>query len=556
MAVCTHQQWLRVHQDKKSFVLEYDGRLHCITRSLPNPAYQYPSIILFAGGQSKSRAIRALFPGNSISRRRNYGIANICYDSGTLVDEYPLLIADSISGPSQINLRGNVACHETVTHQISWSDNEDTPAWQDLADHIHARVLLLFIDVLCLFAKDYGDLDAVAKKIVRWTTIGSASSLPSSVRPRLVIVTSITGADFCSEALRFRLQVLSDPKFSATFSSLQIVNVLDSPRSQNQNQFSGLGMTLRDEITTIRAEKTNTHTLFSMVHVAAFFDMALKNFAESPQHIFDFISASRERIPVSANFQQHLTSFLGLALKQKLPQYILWDFVASALILDSFPRDMHCRRLYPPNDCHANSGRVFNPADVFRAFYRHACLLGLHDFADPQQLSSELICAEIETHVISMFSDMKSSHQSAAAMRQQSLNRNCQYWRLLKSNIDCFICLQRKPEHVMECGHGICDICVSNSSFSTPTVGKEYHYDINTCPQCRSSIHFQARILPPTCRMRFLSIDGGGSRGVVSLAFMEELERALDLTYAVQEHFDFGIGTSSGKLADRLHWAS
>jgi patatin-like phospholipase/acyl hydrolase len=53
--------------------------------------------------------------------------------------------------------------------------------------------------------------------------------------------------------------------------------------------------------------------------------------------------------------------------------------------------------------------------------------------------------------------------------------------------------------------------------------------------------------------MRFLSIDGGGSRGVVSLAFMEELERPLDLTYAVQEHFDFALGTSSGKLADRMY---
>jgi hypothetical protein len=139
MTIYTHQQWLRLHQDKNSFVLQYEGRLHCITRCLPNPGSQYPSIILFAGGQSKSRAIRALFPGNSISRCRNYGIANICHDSATLVDEYPLLLADSITGHSQINLRGKVACHETVNHQVSWADSEDTPAWQDLAEHIHTR---------------------------------------------------------------------------------------------------------------------------------------------------------------------------------------------------------------------------------------------------------------------------------------------------------------------------------------------------------------------------------------------------------------------------------
>jgi hypothetical protein len=159
-----------------------------------------------------------------------------------------------------------------------------------------------------------------------------------------------------------------------------------------------------------------------------------------------------------------------------------------------------------------------------------------------------LICADIEAHIISMFSDMKYGGVSAAALRQQSLERNSQYWQLLKSNVDCFICLQRKPEHIMECGHGICDTCVGISIFSKPTKGREYYYDISTCPQCRTQIHFQARILPPTCRVRFLGIDGGGSRGVVSLAFMEELQQALDLSYPVQEHFDFSIGTSSGEL--------
>lgn len=191
---------------------------------------------------------------------------------------------------------------------------------------------------------------------------------------------------------------------------------------------------------------------------------------------------------------------------------------------------------------------MFNPSEVFRAFYRHACLLGIQEFAESQQLSGELICADIEAHIISMFSQMKYGGQSAAALRQRSLEKNSRHWQLFQSNVDCFICLQRKPEHVMECGHGICDACVSNSIFSKPTKGKEYHYDISTCPQCRAEIHFQARVLPPTCRVRFVGFDGGGSRGIVSLGFMEKLEQALDLSYPVQEHFDFAVGTSSGEL--------
>jgi hypothetical protein len=210
-------------------------------------------------------------------------------------------------------------------------------------DRIHARLLSLFADVLCIFAQDCGGLDAVAERLTTWTAIGSASSLPGSVRPRLLVVTSISGADFNSEALRFRLRVLSNPKFSASFSSLNVVNVLGSTRLPSREVFSGLEMILRDETSKSRAERINTHTLFSMVHVSAFFDMALRNFATSAQHTFDFIGSTRESNPVPANFPQHLKSFIGLSSKHKLPENILWDFIASAIILDSFPLDMHCK---------------------------------------------------------------------------------------------------------------------------------------------------------------------------------------------------------------------
>lgn len=192
---------------------------------------------------------------------------------------------------------------------------------------------------------------------------------------------------------------------------------------------------------------------------------------------------------------------------------------------------------------------MFNPSEVFRTFYRPACLLGIHDFATSRQLSTESICTDIEGHIISMFSHMKHGGQTAVALRAQSLGRNRQYWQQLRSNVDCFICLQRKPEHVMDCGHGICDTCVSIRGFSQPARGKEYYYNIAICPQCGADITFEARIVPPTCGIRFVAFDGGGSRGIVSLGYMEELRQALGLDYPVQENFDYAIGTSSGEPA-------
>lgn len=344
MASCVHQQWLRLHQDENGFLLNYGNRLHNIANSLPRPARQYPSLVFFIGKQSKTRGLRALFPGNGISNCRNYGIANVCLDPATTSSEYPILIANSCSEHTQLNPRGKDSCHEITSRQVAWPDEEDGRlTQQSLVDHVHARLLSLFIDVLCIFAQDCGGLDGVAEMLATWTTLGSASSLPGSVRPRLIIVTGVPGAVFNSEVFRFRLRVLSDLKFSESFSSLNVVNILGLNRPLSRDLFSGLGTIIQNEIITARLERIDTHTLFSMTHTAAFFDKALHNFAISPRNTFDFISYTREENPVSPNFQHHLESFMSLCSEHKLPEYILWDFVASAILLNAFPPDMHRR---------------------------------------------------------------------------------------------------------------------------------------------------------------------------------------------------------------------
>ena len=343
MAPCTHQQWLRVHRDENGFVLQYENRLGNITNSLSRPAKQYPSLILFIGKQAKSRALRALFPGNSISNCRKYGIANICADPATAQADYPILIADSIPDYAQTNLRGKAICHETTNHPVAWPDESSPPTHQGLVDHLHAKLLSLFVDVLCIFAQDCGGLDGVADRLTSWTTLGSGSSLPKSTRPRLLVVTSLPGHAFDSEILRFRLRMLADPKFGESFSSLNLVNILGSTRYPSRALFTGLGEVLHHETSIARVERVNSHTLFSMIHITAFFEIALGSFATSPRRTFDFIKSSREGNPVSFNFVNHLKSFMSLSHKHKLSENILWDFISSAIVLDSFPPDMHSK---------------------------------------------------------------------------------------------------------------------------------------------------------------------------------------------------------------------
>ncbi|CZT07006.1 uncharacterized protein RAG0_12591 [Rhynchosporium agropyri] len=529
MALCAHQYWLRVYQDESGVGMQYTNRLNHISTSLPNPNKQCPSLIFFLGKQFKTRVLRALYPG-AILKSRQYGVANVCLDPATQSDNHPILIADSCPDYTQVKLRGQNTCHETIRYPVGWIDEFDQPKQQHLAAHTLAKLFALFMDVLCIFAQDCGGLDGVVGLLTGWTVIGSASSLPRAIRPRLVVVTSVPGDNFASAALQFRLRVLSDSKFSASFSSLSVVNVLGLGRNPSREHFSGLEEALQLETDFIRTEKVNSHTLFSMIHITGFFDAAMRQFATSPQ-TFDFIQCSREISPVSHNFQHHIRTFMALCSEHNIPASMIWEFIASVVIFDSFTPDMH----------------MFNPSDVFRNLYRQSCVLGVHDYANSQHLDVGLVTADIEAHIISMFSHMKYGGQSAAAIRQGSLERNIQYWSVLSHTSICLTCLQRNLEHYLECGHAICDDCLV--AFGKPRTGLEYQYELVACPFCQVKVHFRARLLPPTCRVRFLGIDGGGSRGIISLEFMEELEKTLDLPYPLQEHFDYGIGTSSGGVA-------
>ncbi|CAD6446984.1 b676c3b9-d294-4f59-a3cf-c881fe8cd879-CDS [Sclerotinia trifoliorum] len=349
MALRAHQYWLRVYQGENGVGMQHTNRLHHIWTSLPDPVNQRPSILFFLGKQLKTRVLRALYPGNTISNCRKYGIANICLYPATQNDEHPILIADSCPDYTQAKLRGKDTCHETINHPVGWPDEGDQKKQQHLADHALARLFSLFIDVLCIFAQDCGGLDGVVDMLAGWIAIGSASSLPDAVRPRFLV------GSIRSQVLRVIPFVECSQRVGPRLNPLA-----------RAFQMAGRGPTARNTSDSI---------------------------------------------------------FMGLCSEHNIPASMIWDFIASVVIFDSFSPDMH----------------MFNPSDVFRNLYRQSCVLGVHDFANSQQLDY--------------------GGQPAAPLRQRSLRRNFQHWSLLSHTSICLTCLQRNLEHQLECGHAICDDC-------------------------------------------------------------------------------------------------
>ena len=142
-----------------------------------------------------------------------------------------------------------------------------------------------------------------------------------------------------------------------------------------------------------------------------------------------------------------------------------------------------------------------------------------------------------------MFDLMTERGIPAHSFHLSSLRRQSVRWDLLKSNRTCLSCIRRTPEHVLSCGHALCDTCVR--IFGAHVPGSEYRYQVE-CTLCGFGTETKT-ITPPTAGARILSLEGGGGRGPVPLEFLAMLQSTVGPICAIQDLFDLAVGTSSGR---------
>ena len=182
---------------------------------------------------------------------------------------------------------------------------------------------------------------------------------------------------------------------------------------------------------------------------------------------------------------------------------------------------------------------------MFQQLYQSYCQSALRETCGTQDGNfSTWYCQRIQDHVVDNFSSLQ--HDSAYELHRKNLALYADWWAEIKSNQDCLVCLRRKPEHTLTCRHSTCEPCVRTFGLGVPT--SEVAFEIKSCVLCstgRLSIHLK----PKTAGVSILSIDGGGTRGIVPLQFLKMVQQCLGQTCAVQDLFDFVIGTSSGGIS-------
>jgi hypothetical protein len=147
--------------------------------------------------------------------------------------------------------------------------------------------------------------------------------------------------------------------------------------------------------------------------------------------------------------------------------------------------------------------------------------------------------------MFAQFADALQRGQSSVHLRAASFELNPKTWLPLKSNLTCLFCLASAPEPpVLPCGHAVCEKCILRCAKSIPHL--EFHFHLEKCHICQVAVDVTVKVKPPTAGIRLLSIDGGGTRGVIPLESLNILQDLLGQV-AIRDCFELGMGTSSGK---------
>ncbi|KAA8642588.1 patatin-like phospholipase family protein [Aspergillus tanneri] len=339
MSKCEHTFWLELAAGKAVPQLVYGSRLARLVNELPKPSAQLPQLIFFMGRRQKNQALRQLCSSNYRGQSRHQGSINIRSDNRTLHSLQPRFFADcDPTCRSLLAAFGNLrVCHPEQVFPV------ELPTEHSLLDLMLSRLLFLFVDVLCIFADDVGGLEGVRELLATWARIGSASSLPRAVRPRVIVVVgntpSITHSLLDEGDFLLELLNVADLPFFAAFGDIKISRLLPEELSPDA-RYLPLGGDITQELRNMRFSRECHSALFTARHFQAFFEVALKQISTAPLSQFDFIRAARQQNPLDGAFSSHLINFLKIGNKTRAPYDEMASYIASAILMDAYPPGM------------------------------------------------------------------------------------------------------------------------------------------------------------------------------------------------------------------------
>ena len=311
------------------------GRLARIVAEMAGPERQHPALCVFLGCGHKDAALQQLYPRNNIKRHNSNARIQLRYDIASWESPRPILFADGDPG---YNPRPN---HLSVDedgqkHLISWG----CVSMESALLVIWSRLVFLFTDIVCIFADDFPGLSHVAKFLLACVEMQSASSLPTTVRPRVIVIVS-PAETIAAQTEQFYQQLhgVSYRSLLETFSAVNVVQLADTCLS-DMTRYERLRAMIFKQLDDTQTVRHDFRVVPNTIHLEGLFHYAIRHTAADIQQPFNFVKATRARRMTPTHLGGHLTHYqeiggrVGLCYKQLAPS------IASALLIDHYVPDM------------------------------------------------------------------------------------------------------------------------------------------------------------------------------------------------------------------------
>ncbi|KAJ6201958.1 LOW QUALITY PROTEIN: acyl transferase/acyl hydrolase/lysophospholipase [Bipolaris maydis] len=321
----SYSDWLYGFQTGNDWFLVCGSALQRVTANFRDPHAQFPSTVLLIGKREKEAARRALLQGRTHSWSR--GIAQLDADNSTSNNDHPLLVA-SLDIDKTCSEKKPLPKHNRhMLHKIRWlPEHSSATATNTFVEMIVGKLLILFIDVVCLFLDDFSTPEEGIHFLQRCE---HHCSISQDWKPQVILV---------SNRMNRRRGSLS----LSMFSSIQrVILPKESRKTLSSSRFFTLKKAIHSSVNMVRKGRETSKTLYSAYHLNAFFELALTHVATRASTPFSFIIASRQRNRIEKHLWANLRKFLALCSANYVSKKAALQHVATALMLDSLPPGMH-----------------------------------------------------------------------------------------------------------------------------------------------------------------------------------------------------------------------
>lgn len=154
MLSCNYMIWLHLSMSE-DVIFREERWLTRVLCELVNPINQHFLVILFIKHYHKSLTLHELFIGNNIRKACQSEFVNLWINTGTIINDFSIFFANSNLSVTNSSIPLS-QYHNTQSYFLQWIMMNTL-----IFNLLYAWLLCLFTDVICIFIKDFNDLNDV-----------------------------------------------------------------------------------------------------------------------------------------------------------------------------------------------------------------------------------------------------------------------------------------------------------------------------------------------------------------------------------------------------------